>query len=145
MSEKMTRALLRLKDRGKAYAVSKYGYPVWLIEECEVPKLGPNDTGHVYVVGVRQYVKIGWSHAVVKRILALQAANPDRLLIYAIIPGRPELERQLHERFRRERMRREWFERDGEISLWLMEGCPVTDTAGEQKVEQLDGLGRNPL
>jgi hypothetical protein len=65
---------------------------------------------YVYVVGFDNYVKIGRSTEVDKRIQALQTSVPKVLNVYAIFPNRDaDEERKLHHRFRADRLYGEWF------------------------------------
>ena len=58
----------------------------------------------------RRYVKIGVSNNCERRLNDLQAANPTRLGIDAIVPnGGKALEKALHQYFARHWVHREWF------------------------------------
>lgn len=56
-------------------------------------------------------IKIGYTSKgrLEKRISALNTASPVPLKLLCVIPGRPELERRLHRRFRSCRVKGEWF------------------------------------
>ncbi len=91
----------------------------------EVPPLGPNQYGHVYVTGYADYVKIGWSGNVAKRLFEIQAHAPEPLVLYKIIPGGPDAERALHQRFAHLRLRGEWFALSHGVREWVNDGCPM--------------------
>lgn len=77
-------------------------------------------TSYVYVVGFDNYVKIGTAIDVDKRLCAIQTSVPVLLKIYAIIPhadrGR---ERELHRRFRKDRLGGEWFWLSSEVKAFI--------------------------
>lgn len=60
----------------------------------------------------RNFIKVGRSSRVKKRLSDLQTGNPYDLLLMGWIesPDDPRLERELHMRFKDLRHRREWFE-----------------------------------
>lgn len=92
---------------------------------ADLPELGPDDWGYVYVIEVEGWIKIGWSKPVIDRLGALQTGFPGELQIHGILPGVPRLEKQFHRRFRAYRKRGEWFERKGALARWIDEGCPI--------------------
>jgi hypothetical protein len=71
----------------------------------------------IYVIGFKgdpeSPVKIGWSTNVLKRLRALQAANPTELEVVAVIRTRRALvdEQMLHEYLAESRLSGEWFRR----------------------------------
>ena len=74
----------------------------------------------VYVVmreDVRE-VKIGWSTNLETRLRDLETAHGQWLELLVAIPGGPEEEEQLHERFKQHRLGGEWFTADPEILEW---------------------------
>jgi hypothetical protein len=79
----------------------------------------------VYVVGFRDYVKIGSSKDLNYRLQQLHACLPGDLTIYATLAGHLELEQQLHERFSTYRLQREWFRKAGELAAWIDGGCKL--------------------
>ena len=79
--------------------------------------------GHIYVIGFRDYVKIGWSETVKARLVNLQNGVPENLVVYGIIEGTPEEECALHKRFREMRLYREWFRLAGSLEIWIDGGC----------------------
>jgi hypothetical protein len=54
-------------------------------------------------------VKIGRARDVARRVRTLQTGSAVQLLLLGVIPGVAKLERQLHHRWRRCRIRGEWF------------------------------------
>ena len=67
---------------------------------------GPPENGHRYS-GLR--VKIGRARDVRKRLADLRTGTPTDLLIHALEPGSPQLERQRHDEFQTDRRQGEWF------------------------------------
>lgn len=99
-----------------------------LVEFHEPPR---SPVGYIYVVGFRDYVKIGWSESVKARLTGVQNGVPENLVIYGIIEGTIEEERALHKRFRDLRLFREWFRLSGSLEIWIDAGCQerVVETA----------------
>jgi hypothetical protein len=78
----------------------------------------------VYVIGFDKYVKIGITQRDVQyRIAGIQTGCPEKLEIYAVLPGDLFLERSLHERFASLRRNGEWFLREGALAEWIAGGC----------------------
>lgn len=95
----------------------------------DVPPLGPDHSGHVYVVGFADYVKIGWSAVVRERLFEIQKHAPEKLVLYALFAGREATERELHGRFRGLRLRGEWFALTNYLKEWVYDGCPMENDA----------------
>lgn len=98
-----------------------------------IPPLGPSDRGHVYVVGFAGYVKIGWSRGARRRLTRIAEMAPEELVVYALIAGTPETERELHRRFAHLRLRGEWFSHRGELVGWIAGGCRLDPARGVAK------------
>jgi len=96
----------------------------WRSQAIYEPPLGPSDTGHVYVVGFAGYIKIGFSRKARERVVEIQDGVPEDLMLYALIPGTMETERDLHARFHLQRLRGEWFGRVGTLAAWVKAECP---------------------
>ena len=73
----------------------------------------PSSLGFVYFVATadKQSVKIGCAKNITKRLKDLQTGNQQLLIVLAEIPTEKmlRLERELHERFKKDRVRAEWF------------------------------------
>jgi hypothetical protein len=63
------------------------------IANVVVPPLGPNCYGHVYVIGFADYVKIGWSEDVGRRLFDLQKHAPEKLVIYRLFAAKKATEK----------------------------------------------------
>lgn len=74
-------------------------------------------TGFVYFIQAEdtKAIKIGFSKNVEKRRRELQGSNASPLTILGSMPGTPVDERAWHDRFRRHRLKAEWFR--GELDL----------------------------
>ncbi|WIX75999.1 GIY-YIG nuclease family protein [Amycolatopsis carbonis] len=82
-----------------------------------VEKAGRQDgdkVGYVYVVGAAgsQTVKIGFSTDVTKRLQSLRNASPEDLKVLWHAHAKLNTEFQLHQKFRKNRLRGEWFRFD---------------------------------
>jgi len=82
----------------------------------------------VVIEGDDEHVKIGktkgetWSVRALKgRLSGLQTASPRRMLCIGVAPGYTAEERELHDRFAEERVRREWFKRTERVNAWIGE------------------------
>jgi hypothetical protein len=96
---------------------------------ARVPKAAPEPSrvetqhGHIYVVRVRRYVKIGFTRNVRNRMGNLQTANPDKIEIVATFAGSTDDELSLHARFAAFREIGEWFREEGDLADWIKGGC----------------------
>lgn len=115
----------------------------------ELPPLREGDTGHVYVAGFRDYVKIGWSETVAGRLYEVQAGIPELLVLYSLIPARANAEKALHRRFPRQRLHGEWFRLAGGLKRWIDGSRAVVLTGVANRVTIDDRAGEpligNPL
>lgn len=68
-------------------------------------------------------IKIGVANSAEQRLSNLRAGSSEELSLLAVVlcPNRGELERDLHERFKRYRVRGEWFEPAPEIVTYIAE------------------------
>lgn len=69
----------------------------------------------VYFVACGEFVKIGRSACLAKRLRALQTANPHPLELLNVVDAVSYPEREFHERFDAIRARGEWFHRTVEL------------------------------
>jgi len=78
----------------------------------------------VYIVGFRDYVKIGYTSDFWSRFSALQSSAPEKLIIYgAIFDASKYVERKLHETFALYRLEGEWFRKTRDLNRWIKNGC----------------------
>lgn len=90
----------------------------------EVPELfSKNEMGGlVYFIDCLDLTKIGFtSKPIHERIETWLNGNPFELLIFALVPGTLEKERELHLRFGKLRQRREWFRLSPEARVEIVE------------------------
>lgn len=88
----------------------------------------------VYVVGFADYVKIGWSVRIGKRLRELELGTPEELTLYLIFPDAARtFEKELHGRFSDYRIRNEWFYLGGELFEYLKRRSiePIGETGPE--------------
>ena len=95
-----------------------------------VPPLGPNYYGHVYVIGFADYVKIGWSENVKRRLFDIQKHAPEKLVLYTLFAAKRVAERKLHRRFKYMRLHGEWFALTRSLKDWVENGCPMENADG---------------
>lgn len=94
-------------------------------------------TGTIYVVGFADYVKIGYTTSNLKRRLSTLATGcPEDVRVLLSFPGTIRDEESLHKRFAKHRLRREWFQRVGDLAMWINEGrhrMPIAALDGNPK------------
>jgi len=81
-------------------------------------------TGQVYFIRARcegNPIKIGYSINPKARIKALQTASPVKLRLLKTIPGNRQIERALHRKFKKYRLRGEWFKGSKELLQYIKE------------------------
>jgi hypothetical protein len=96
----------------------------------DVPPLGPNHYGHVYVIGFADYVKIGWSEHVGERLFDIQKHAPEKLVLYTLFAAKQVTELKLHWRFNGLRLHGEWFALTHSLKDWVEDGCPMENADG---------------
>ena len=96
----------------------------------DVPPLGPKHYGHVYVIGFADYVKIGWSENVTRRLFDIQRHAPENLVLYSLFAASPQAERKLHQRFKSIRLHGEWFALTRSLKDWVEDRCPKENADG---------------
>jgi uncharacterized protein YozE (UPF0346 family) len=78
--------------------------------------------GYVYFISSKKNleIKIGFTAGQVeKRLKSLQTAHPYKLQLITKIPGTPEYEKSLHERFSKFRLEGEWFKSDPDLLAFI--------------------------
>lgn len=96
----------------------------------DVPPLGPKQYGHVYVIGFADYVKIGWSENVTRRLFDIQKHAPEKLVLYSLFAASRQIEQKLHQKFKSTRLHGEWFALTHSLRDWVQNGCPMEDAGG---------------
>jgi hypothetical protein len=69
----------------------------------------------IYFVGCQDMVKIGYTIDIEKRFVAMLTSSPLPLSLLASMPGGPQAEAELHERFRALWRHGEWYQRTPDI------------------------------
>lgn len=91
----------------------------------------------VYVIGMGQYVKIGYTTTSIEtRLKCMKVSMPEDPTIYATIAGSRADESALHKRFSIHRSNREWFYLEGSLEEWISEGCPYESVSLRARVNQ---------
>lgn len=85
----------------------------------ERARKAPQWKGLIYVVGYDDYVKIGFTKDLRKRMSQLQTACPQRLHAHHTLPGTIANEQALHKSFAKSRLTNEWFRLSGPIADWI--------------------------
>ena len=75
----------------------------------------------VYFIGDDDHIKIGISESPNHRLSEMQIGNPSKLRIYCIIKGGAYLEKKLQDRFKKYKIRGEWFKLTGELKNFIFE------------------------
>lgn len=73
----------------------------------------------VYFARSGNKVKIGVATKVNGRISTIQSGSPAKIELLACIPGGPQMERKMHARFAKLRIRGEWFRYKGELMEYV--------------------------
>ena len=86
----------------------------------------------VYFIRAGEYIKIGYSRNIARRMATLQCANPVKLkVVFGISSGRiHKLESILHRRFRHKRVAmggKEWFRLDNCDLDWVRQNYPTRE------------------
>ena len=63
----------------------------------------------IYFIQCKNYIKIGRTNNIVKRMVEIQCFNPFTLKLLLVFKGGSKKETSLHARFRKDRIRGEWF------------------------------------
>jgi hypothetical protein len=85
----------------------------------------PSGQGTIYFIGFDNYVKIGFTADLRRRLGGLQTSCPVALTIYFSLPGSKNDEALFHLKFARQKLKREWFRREGELADFLEQrGAP---------------------
>lgn len=86
-------------------------------ERAARPSLQADDV--LYVVRGVEFVKIGFTNDLARRVSELQVGSPHELEVLLAIPGSLEDEAWVHEKFRAWRVRGEWFAFTGALVDWV--------------------------
>lgn len=68
-------------------------------------------------------VKIGYAVNITDRMEQLQTANPEKLEVILSLPGTFHKEKEIHEQFKHNRLRGEWFEYSDDLKRYIDEVC----------------------
>jgi transposase len=91
------------------------------VKALEVASGSRKMRGVVYFLqnGRRKQVKIGFGVSLKDRVGTLRTSSPEELRVLAAIPGDRADEAELHKRFAKHHIRREWFRLDGELAEYV--------------------------
>jgi hypothetical protein len=75
--------------------------------------------GYVYAISSGDFVKIGWAADPVRRLSELNVGSPHIHELIGFARGTKDHERQMHEICSEQRVRGEWFRREGDVETFL--------------------------
>jgi len=75
--------------------------------------------GEVYLIQHGDYVKIGFSRDIVRRMEYMQPGAPHKYELIARFPGSVKLEKAIHRRLEKSRHRSEWFFYSDEVAEFI--------------------------
>lgn len=82
-------------------------------------KRKPSNVVYFIQYGNTKRVKIGTAENVVKRMSALRTSSPGDYRLLATIPGDDVVEAEMHRRFSKYWLRREWFKLEGKLAAYI--------------------------
>jgi hypothetical protein len=94
-----------------------------MFEHAKTFKPRPKKTRAVYFIQNKQFIKIGHTLDIHKRMKSLQGFNPEGLQLLGWVSEEDFTERELHERFKKYKHHREWFVASPEILGFIEENC----------------------
>lgn len=114
----------RRLEVSRQYVALRSSPPIWTERPTPKPKTletMPVPDGYLiyFILAHSRYVKIGVTTDLPKRLLDLQAANPEPLTVLATMPGGFEHEGFLHSRFIDQRRQGEWFTLSAELRSFI--------------------------
>jgi predicted DNA-binding transcriptional regulator AlpA len=90
----------------------------WCWADVEVAR---RNRQSVYFIECGDYIKIGFSASLKRRLAALENVTPYPLILLATINGSKEIEADLHSRFADARHKGEWFRKTPELMSFIAE------------------------
>ena len=91
----------------------------------------------IYFIKLNDFVKIGFSDDVSKRVAQLQTSSPYNLDVLCIIEGDYDKEKELHELFKQYSARGEWFYLSEEILEYIKSCKDLKWSLGFEKQEDV--------
>jgi hypothetical protein len=94
-----------------------------MIEPIERIRKVPNqkDLTFIYFVRSGEFIKIGQSRRWKQRVETMQVGSPHTLIVLLILKAEPKLESKLHNWFRTDHFRGEWFHSGPAILAYIKE------------------------
>ena len=95
--------------------------------------------------GINGPIKIGYAkYSSIARLKSLQVANPEKLYLLGEITGNYKIEKSIHEKFKKNNIRGEWFRATKELLDYIKFKCEMTDPSdvffpGETHATDPDG------
>ncbi len=85
-----------------------------------------NEPGRIYFAECGDFIKIGYTLSVERRIASLSTGNPAPISVLLVVKGKRGFERHLHNRFAKIRSRGEWFEKHPDLLSFIAELKSIT-------------------
>lgn len=104
--------------------------PSQIVKQEEAPAPG----AVVYFVQIGKFVKIGFTTNLKSRIKSFKTSTAETITVLKTFPGSYRMEARLHDLFREQRVRNEFFHFDYYIDVFLR------NTSLESALKQLDGI-----
>jgi hypothetical protein len=89
------------------------------IEKMTIHKNDKESKDRVYFVQAGEYIKIGYTSNIQKRLDSLQTGQPLEIKCLCLIKGDRRVESSLHKKFGEYRVRREWFSMSDELMQYI--------------------------
>jgi hypothetical protein len=97
-----------------------YNGPFWNREwPLSVAGRAKGASTQIYVLGFAQYIKIGWTSNLERRLRDIEQGLPEVPTLLGTLAGTRRVERSLHIKFEEYRIRGEWFRREGRLAEWI--------------------------
>jgi hypothetical protein len=84
-------------------------------------KIGGEERTFIYFVRSGEFIKIGQSKTWKRRIANMQIGSPHTIITLLVLIGEPKLESKLHNWFRADHFRGEWFHSGPAILAYIRE------------------------
>lgn len=104
------------RQAGRTILLTKVDYSNLMAVIADIDK-----HGFIYIVGYSEFLKIGFTTNVRKRLSAIQSSLPIVLTTYCIFAGSLEQEQNLHIKFAEFKLRGEWFRQSPDLMTYIAE------------------------
>jgi hypothetical protein len=104
------------------------------IEQIDGIRKVPNPKGLTFIYFVRsgEFIKIGQSRRWKKRVEGMQVGSPHTLIVLLVLKDDPSLEGKLHNWFRADHFRGEWFHSGPAVLAYIKKRLPDCVSKSEE-------------